>query len=381
MNTWQYQYKDNNWQTPLTPNPDAQWVLVFGDRNLAARADIRQQIQSAFPNAQYMGCSTSGAIAGEQLFDASLVVSVVQFSSTQIVTATIDQNIAACDSDFEAGKRLVEKLPKEGLRYAMALSTGHAIDGAELVRGLREELPKSVVLTGGLAGDDDRFQETEVWCNGQQSTRLTVLCGLYGDKLNIGHGALGGWIPFGPTRLITKAESNVLYELDGENALALYKKYLGDYAQDLPASALLFPLEVSPKDTPDDAIVRTILNIDEDNQSMIFAGTMPEGYQARLMRANFDRLIDGAMGAAEKAMPSPTDSQPDFALVISCVGRRLLLKQRAEEELEQVQEVVGSNCLTTGFYSYGEISPVSNSLDCRLHNQTMTITTFSETDA
>jgi hypothetical protein len=251
------------------------------------------------------------------------------------------------------------------------------MNGTEFVQGLQNVLPQDVLITGGMAGDDDRFQETVVWHNASADPDLAVICGLYGDDLTIGHGTLGGWDPFGPNRLITRSEDNVLYELDGENALALYKTYLGDYAADLPASALLFPLEVSRADESD-SVVRTILAVDEDAQSMTFAGDMPEGHQARLMRANFDRLVDGAIGAADQAVQSFNDVTPTFALLVSCVGRRLVLKQRVEEELEQVMDVLGTQCTATGFYSYGEISPLSGDMNCRLHNQTMTVTTFSE---
>jgi len=109
---------------------------------------------------------------------------------------------------------------------------------------------------------------------------------------------------------------------------------------------------------------------------MTFAGDIPEGAYAKLMRANFDRLIDGAYGAAEKTLKP--DSTPQLAILVSCVGRRLVLGQRIEEEVEAVEEVLGSKTTLAGFYSYGEICPLQDEVDCTLHNQTMTITTFNE---
>jgi hypothetical protein len=203
-----------------------------------------------------------------------------------------------------------------------------------------------------------------------------VAVGLYGDRLRVGCGSLGGWDPFGPERLVTRSRGNVLYELDGRSALSLYKRYLGEYAAGLPASALLFPLSLR-SEVNGPPVVRTVLAIDEAEQSMTFAGDLPEGQYARLMKANFERLIDGATDAA-RASAATLGGPAELGLLISCVGRRMVLKQRVQEELESVREVLGESAALTGFYSYGEIAPFSPSAGCELHNQTMTVTTVSE---
>ena len=177
--------------------------------------------------------------------------------------------------------------------------------------------------------------------------------------------------------VITRAEGNVLYELDGQSALSLYKKYLGDLAAELPGSALLFPLSIRTEDGGT-SVVRTILSVNDADESMTFAGDMPVGAYARLMKANFDRLIDGASLAANESQETIGTPGPDLAVLISCVGRKVVLGQRTEEEVESVREVLGERTAIAGFYSYGEISPFTASTRCELHNQTMTITTFSE---
>ena len=257
------------------------------------------------------------------------------------------------------------------------LSDGLNVNGSELTRGLREALPTGTSLTGGLAGDGADFKETEVLYNGETAARRVGVVGLYGDQLQIGYGSLGGWDPFGPDRLITRSRGNVLFELDGQSALALYKKYLGEHASGLPATGLLFPLSLKLPDT-EERVVRTILAVDEQQESMTFAGDVPEGLYANFMKANFDRLIDGAHAAAVTSCSSLRSSRPDLAILISCVGRKLVLKQRIEDEVEAVREVVGDQATLAGFYSYGEISPFVPHARCELHNQTMTITTFKE---
>jgi len=261
--------------------------------------------------------------------------------------------------------------------HVFVLSDGLRVNGSELVRGLSQHLPLGVTITGGLAGDGDRFQQTQVMWNGRLQSGKVVAVGLYGDRLKVGYGSFGGWEPFGPKRQITKSDGNVLYELDGEPALTLYKRYLGDHAANLPASGLLFPLSLQVE-SDDRYLVRTILAVHEAEQSLTFAGDVPEGTTAQLMKASFDRLVDGAMQAASISLQPLAGTAPELAILISCVGRKLLLNQRIEEEVEGVQVVLGDRTPLTGFYSYGEISPFAPGASCELHNQTMTITTLVE---
>ena len=204
-----------------------------------------------------------------------------------------------------------------------------------------------------------------------------VAVGFYGDRLEVGFGSSGGWVPFGPLRRVTRAQANVLYELDGHSALELYKKYLGDQAEGLPGAALRFPLCITTEKGRH--LVRTILSIDETHQSMIFAGDIPHDSRVRFMRASYEDLVDGAAQAAEESLRTNGGLQDaDLAICISCVGRKIVLGQHTEEETEVVRETLGDRPAITGFYSYGELAPMEASQWCELHNQTMTITLMKE---
>jgi hypothetical protein len=366
---------DGEWSLPLPEKSQAQWILAFGERQLIANKKLQSELQSAFPCAEIVGCTTSGEIQGMELKDDSISLTALTFdeSKVKVVNAAI--------SDFanavELGKQLVGELPKDELVHIFVLSDGQLVNGTELVEGLSLGIPDGVKATGGLAGDGDRFTQTQVWHNQRIESGLVVLVGLYGKKLQVGHGHLGGWKAFGPERIITKSNKNVLYEFDDKPALELYKLLLGDYANDLPASALLFPIAMTQSDEQG-TLVRTVLSIDEEQNSMTFAGNMPEGAVCQLMRANYENLLDGANGAASLAMESINNMPSQLAILISCIGRRLVLDQRVEEELEMVAEVLSPECAMTGFYSYGEISPLVSLGPCSLHNQTMTITLISE---
>ena len=352
----------------------AQVVLLFGSPACLKQTAWQDEIARAYPKAHRLGCSTAGEIYGTEVADETLVATAIAFEHTRLQGASLKLDEAG--GSFQAGEQLAKALPAEGLVHVLVISDGQNVNGSELVAGLMGGLPSGVTLTGGLAGDGDRFQETLVLWDAPPAPNTIAVLGLYSQRLKVGFGSLGGWDAFGPERLVTRSEANILYELDGQPALALYKKYLGEYAKDLPASGLLFPLSLRTE--AGESVVRTILGVNEAENSLTFAGDMPEGGHARLMKANFDRLIDGAVGAAQTSFEAIGNTSPEFALLISCVGRKLVLKQRIEEEVEGVRDVLGKDTLLAGFYSYGEISPFNPSARCELHNQTMTITTLSE---
>src|SRR6266498_938026 len=363
--------------TPAPPGKlgaKAQLVLLFGSPACLKQTTWQEDIASAYPNAHRLGCSTAGEIYGTEVTDETLVATAIAFEHTQLHGVSL--KLSDVSDSFQAGERLAKSLPHESLVHVLVFSDGQNVNGSELVAGLTQHLPPGVTLTGGLAGDGDRFQETLVLWDGPPEPNIIAVLGLYGDRIKVGFGSLGGWDAFGPERVVTRSASNILYELDEQPALGLYKKYLGEYAKDLPASGLLFPLSLR---TPEaEHVVRTILGINEAEQSLRFAGDIPQGWRAQLMKANFDRLIDGAVGAAQTSSAALGTTSPQLALLVSCVGRKLVLKQRIEEEVEGVQDVLGQGTILAGFYSYGEISPFTPSAKCELHNQTMTITTLSE---
>lgn len=350
-------------------------ALVFGGTGTLKERDLLAEVGAAYPGAHLFGCSTAGNICGTEISDESVVVTAVGFERTRVAGACT--RTTGPQDSFAAGERLARSLAGDGLVHVFVLSDGLHVNGSELVRGLARHLPPEVTVTGGLSADGPRFQETLVIWDDPPEPRTVAAVALYGESLRVGYASLGGWDAFGPERLITRSEGNVLYELDGRSALELYKTYLGPHARELPASGLLFPLSLRSEagETP---VVRTILAVDEGEQSMTFAGDVPVGHYARFMKANFDRLIDGAVGAARTSHEAIGSAPCDLALLVSCVGRRLVLGQRAEEEVEGVREVLGGGTVLAGFYSYGEISPFTPSARCELHNQTMTITTLSE---
>jgi hypothetical protein len=373
---WQWT-AERGWRGLPAPRPPRtpQLVLFFGSAEACAESDVLGWARERFPGAHLVGCSTAGEILDRGVFSGTVAVTAVEFEHTRVRVVRVP--LADPGDSAATGARVAAALPAEGLVHAFVLAEGVHVNGSALVAGLTGALPHGVAVTGGLAGDGERFARTLVFADDAPPERSVVLVGFYGHRLRVGYGSMGGWDPFGPERLVTRSEGNVLYELDGESAVALYRRYLGPHAADLPASGLLFPLGLRGRDG-EPRVVRTILGIDEEAGSLVFAGDVPQGGYARLMRANVDRLIDGAHGAASASYRPVGAGTCELGLLISCVGRKLVLGQRVEEEVDSVAEVLGPRAALAGFYSYGEIAPFLSDARCELHNQTMTITTLTE---
>lgn len=369
-----FRYADGSWSHPFPSFDSSQTlVLAFAAASYGHRPEILADLAAAFPRGIVVGCSTSGEIDQSVIRDESITVAAVRFANTRIRQA--HTKLESPSHSFAAGMALADELADGELRAVVVLSEGVHVNGSELVRGLDARLPPHVVVTGGLAGDGARFARTWVLANGEARTDAVVAVGLYGPSVRITHGSQGGWDAFGPERKVTASQGNVLYALDGRPALELYKAYLGERAADLPGSALLFPLALRDSMNSAHSVVRTVLSVDEAAQSMTFAGDIPTGQYVKLMRANFDRLVLGARGAGQAALGD--HEGPTLSIAISCIGRRLVLCERTEEETEATLEVLPPGTTQIGFYSYGEISPHASGR-CDLHNQTMTLTVLSE---
>lgn len=338
------------------------------------------QTEKTFSEAIFpmVGCSTAGEIHSDGIADDSIVLTSVKFEKGSYIKTASGRILNSKDS-ASAGKEIAQNLKNPQLRLVFVLGTGVNINGSELIRGLSESLGAEVVVTGGLAGDNGEFKKTHTLLNGKISDDTAVAIGFYGDELKIGYGSQGGWKPFGPVRKITRVEGNVLYELDGESALGVYENYLGDKAKELPASGLLYPFAIVESETQEAGLIRTILNIDKENGSLFLAGDVPEGGLLRLMHTGSDGLISGAEDAAEKTRSrSNSGETPGLALLVSCVGRKLVMGQDTDEEVDAVKDILPDGTVIAGFYSYGEISPFEKTTNSVLHNQTMTVTFITE---
>jgi len=369
MEIEQIRWTENaGWEQPSAGSADL--VLVFADHPHFASDEGYGELAAMFPGAHIVGCSSSGNVLGTTISDADMIATAVRLrnSSVRLCAADLSGNVAPA----ELADGLMKQLVSPDLRHVVVLSDGLQVNGSELARGLNQA---RFPVTGGLAGDGTRFGHTSVMADAPARPGRVAALGFYGD-IRVKSGCFAGWQEFGAERVVTRSRDNVVFEIDGQPALQLYKKYLGEMAAELPASGLRFPLSIQAhKD--DAALLRTLLGTDEVAQSLKFAGDVPEGWLCKLMRTNLDSLIEHAGMAADAALP-PSKDVVGLCLIVSCVGRRLVMGQLTEEELEIIRQRLGDATTLAGFYSYGELAPFSDVLQCQLHNQTMTLTTLYE---
>lgn len=364
---WKHIYGD----TTITP----QLILCFGSRSVLTDESHYYYLHKNYPNCTIVSSSSGGEILNDEVHDNTIIATLIEFEKTTIKTILLD--VASTEMSFGIGQKIAQELNTQDLAGIFLITDGLSVNGSQIASGLSSLLHNKIPVTGGMACDGENFEKTLVGLNAPPSSNKVVAIGFYGKNVKIGHGSMGGWVPFGPEREITKSKGNILYELSGQPALTLYKKYLGDSADKLPSEALLYPLSIKSTIDSSDETVRTVLAVDEENQSLTFAGDIPEGSIAQLMYGNFDSLIEGAENAAKQAAIN-TGSTEQLAILISCIGRRMLMGQNINDELEAIYSYWNKKIPLTGFYSYGEISPHQKTGECRLHNQTMTITTIGE---
>ena len=371
--------KIGGWNPPLpvgAPQGAAQLALLFGDADLVRTQHCQSVVRQAFPKAHLFGCTTAGEILGTQVRTGTLALTAVTFEHTQIATARA--RIDGLDGSFAAGQEVVRQLPQQGLRHVFVVSEGLRVFGGDLVTAISSALPANVTASGGFAADPALFQSTQVWCDSEPESSTVVALGFYGERLRVGLSVTGGWRPFGPDRLITRSQRNVVYEFDGRPALALYKQYLGEHAAGLPASGHLFPLELHNPERKS-RVLRALLAVDEKEQSITYASDVPQGCYARFMMGQIEDLVSGAHKAAKANLETLEGHRPGLSLIVSCAGRSHILSQRIEEEVEAIRDVFGEQTALTGFYSYGEIGPPEGICLPELHNETISITSLVET--
>ena len=351
-------------------------ITVFGAPAFFEDSRFVHSLQDAYPDACLLGCSTAGEISADGVTEEDCILTGVEFANSRVTQASAV--LASMNDSFDAGSRIGAQLVQPGLKAIIVFAPGISINGSALVDGMVQRVGDEVPITGGLAADGGAFARTWTLRSQGASTTDIVAIGLHGDALEFAHGSFGGWKPFGPVRQVTRCEGNVLYEIDSEPALAVYQRYLGEHARDLPASGLLFPFAIVDAEGNEAGPIRTILGVDRDAGSLTLAGAVDAGSYLKLMHADTDRLVGGATTAAEATRKMRLASGSSLAVLVSCIGRKLVMGKRVGEEVAAVGRVLGQGSTLTGFYSYGEISPRASSRVCGLHNQTMTISWFGE---
>ena len=217
-----------SWQTVRGSCGAASLVIYFGSRKAIEDGARRTELRARFPEAIIIGCSTGGQIRGGDVSDEEVVAAAARFEHTRLRVATT--LVGDCQGgSIACGQTLGAELAADDLAGVFVLSDGLKVNGSDLVRGIMSKIAPGTPLTGGLAGDGADFNCTVVDASAGPAPNVIGAIGFYGDSIRIGHGSAGGWNIFGPKRVITRSQGNVLFELDGvsEDVARAYLRHAG----------------------------------------------------------------------------------------------------------------------------------------------------------
>jgi hypothetical protein len=382
MKSKSFVWEKGTWNKPLTSfkNTDKTFLMVFGNDLVKI-----QEIIKEYKNYNIIGCTTAGNISHGQFFNVSkekptVTLTYFEFDKTTVKIAT--EKIESYSDSKDAGKRLLKQFKKESnLSGSICFTEGLVVNGAQFAAGIDEENENKTPVIGGLAADDITFTQTLVFSNNGLELNSAIAIGFYGDEFKMIMQSKSGVESFGIERKITKSDKNVLYEIDGQPALDIYEDFLGVKSNELPASGLNFPVEISENFEKKEGLVRTPIAIDRDLKTITFTGEIPEGGYVRLMTASRESLSMAAEEVGSMCIESvplkQKESKEYFNLLITCAARRLVLASDVEDELLPTYELTeSSQDNSVGFYSYGEIISLNN--ECCLANQTMSQCVFFE---
>lgn len=325
-----------------------------------------------------IGCSTAGEITLSGVAEGSVAVMAIQ---SDAIDFTIGKGGDLKSGVREAGAQLAKNITdsaKAEVNCLLMLTDVLNGNGAEVVRGIQDVLGKDALIVGGAAGDDFLFKQTFEYYNDDISSSSVVGVGLSGSY-GIGVGVRHGWMAIGAPMKATKSEGAIVKELDGRPAVSIYEDYFGKKAEELREEplaklAITYPLGMSVEGS-DELLIRDPITVDAEG-AITCAAEIPEGSEVRLMIGSKEEAIAAAKDAAQKALAQLAGKTPRAIIVFNCIARRKLFGRYASDEIATIQEVLGKDVPLIGFYTYGEIAPIGESVDkqfSRFHNETAVV--------
>lgn len=369
----------------------ADLAVVFSSVELDQESVVRG-VRRAGTDVPLVGCSDAGEITGAGPDKGKVAVMTITSDTVTFYTG-LGRDVAG--GAREAGQNTVRDVKAkagadaEQLRAFVMLPDVLAGNGADIVRGVLDELGEHFPVVGGAAGDDFAFEKTYEYHNDEVCSGAVTGIGIAGD-FAMGAGVRHGWLPVGVPMTVTKSEGAVVYELDGNPAVSIYEEYFGESADDLSKeplarTAITYPLGIKYPDL-DDYFIRDPITVDEKTGAITCAAEIPEGSEVRLMIGSKDKAIEAATEAAKDLMKDfeRQDAKPKFAFMFNCIAREKLFGARAGEEIKAVMDVLGADVPLIGFYTYGEQAPIggevldTEKIHSRFFNETMALFAIGE---
>jgi hypothetical protein len=345
-------------------------------------------ITSITKDTPMIGGTTGGEISTEAISDDSIVIMAIHSNKIKFATA-LGKNISK--NELNAGKQLatnlLNQIPKKLAKTLIMVPDGLAGNGTEIIKGAQSILGEYFEIVGGSLGDKSDFKKTYQYYNGKVYEN-SVPGLLLGGNIKTATGIRSGWESIGNKMKVTKSESNIVYELDNEPALDFYEKVLGPVrSKKLPGIALEYPFGMIDEKAMINGKemyfqLRAPLSIDKNKKSITFAAAIPEGKYVTITTASRNSIIGGSASASKQAKETFKGKKIDLMLIFDCIGRKLVLGKRTQEEITAVQNTLGKNIPMIGFFTYGEIGPIDKRVkelqSTRYHNQTTIVFLMGE---
>lgn len=353
----------------LGDKPHACWLFCEPGNGME---DLVAGIVDAAGTEKLVGCTTDGEISSDGFSIRSAVLGGMVSDRIRFEVASASGLKAGSEA---AGRRLGMQLPSNA-RHVQLFSDGLTGNGCALLRGMHSVFGPRVAVSGGTAGDARKFKQTWQFIGKKVVTDSAVGVAFTGD-FKVGTGVRSGWFPAGAPKKVTRASGNVVYELDGQPALAVYRQYLRGLANQLPAVGVQFPFGIVDEmlSLGEDPILRAPMTVNDADGSVTFAGEIPQGSTIVLTTGGSKaNLLDASADAAQKAVADMRGTSPGMIFFYSCMARKILLGTQTGEEADRICRTVGSGTPIIGFYTYGEFCPSVGGTECKLHNETATVT-------
>lgn len=323
--------------------------IIFCSVNLGIADTARALGEFGFP---IFGCSSCGEIFTEaeisRALENSAVVALLELPADSFQVKLMDGtglDSFALGAAIGSWGKSVFKNPA-----FMVVVSGIKRDGEQAVHGLLSEFPAQVPLFGGLAGDDAKFKETFAFTNGHATSDGAVVCVFDNDRVAVEGLATSGWVGLGAPKTVTSSEGNVVFSIDGEPALDIYKKYLNIRDVDLPGIGMEYPLQVMRDDGTH--VLRAVVGVDAERHALVFAGAVPQNSQVRFSSSPGFEAVDHARRDFE-TFAKAGGPAPDLLVFFSCIARHAALGPMVEDEIRAAQRIWNAPGL--GFFTYGEI--------------------------
>ncbi|MEM7102172.1 MAG: FIST N-terminal domain-containing protein [Bacteroidota bacterium] len=326
---------------------------------------------------QLFGCTTSGEICNRKLVEKSFTLLLVELPEDSFLIHSID---GTPPNYIEPGAVIGNKAAESFENPAILVySAGVGVDGESIVKGIKSGINKEIPIYGGLGGDNFKHENIRTFTD--QVIRKNGLAALIidSDRVAVNGKTYSGWNELGKTHTITKAEGNVLLEVDDKPALDLFNKYFKgvEYRQNEGSEKLftvpaIYPLKIKRENGVE--FMRSTLIYDFERKALILAGAVKEGDRFKFCPTPSFDVVEATVEEFQRY--AKRDITPSALIMNSCAARHFAFGPMFDDEVEGIFNIWKKPMI--GYMAYGEIGNTMDDEHCEFHNVTCSIVFLSE---